>query len=74
MTVTVYTKPGCVQCTATERALAARKIPFELVDLSADLSAYEFVQSLGYRQAPVVVAEDRHWAGFQPNKIEDLAR
>lgn len=72
MAVTVYTKPGCVQCTATERALEARNIPFELVNLSVDEAAYAFVQSPGYRQAPVVVACERHWVGYLPAEIDAL--
>ena len=72
MTVTVYSKPNCVQCTATTRALEAKGIPYELIDLTEDAEAYAFVVTFGYRQAPVVVAEDKHWAGFQPSKIEAL--
>lgn len=72
MTVTLYTLPDCVQCTATKRELTKRRIPFDLVDLTTDGTAYAFVRSLGYRQAPVVVADDQHWAGFQPSKIQAL--
>lgn len=73
MTVTVYTKPGCVQCTATTKALEAKGIPYELIDLVEDAEAYAFVVTLGYRQAPVVVADDEHWAGFRPDRIGALA-
>ena len=33
----------------------------------------QLVTSLGYRQAPVVVAGDSHWAGFRPDMIGALA-
>ena len=72
MTVTVYSKPACVQCTATTRALDAKGIGYELVDLTADEEAMNFVQQLGYRQAPVVVAGDTHWAGFRPDMIDAI--
>ena len=36
MTVTVYSKPACVQCTATTRALDARGIAYQLVDLTQE--------------------------------------
>jgi glutaredoxin-like protein NrdH len=72
MAVTVYSKPACVQCTATTRALAARGIEFDLVDLTEDLEAMERVTALGYRQAPVVMVGDDHWAGFRPDKISAL--
>ena len=73
MTITVYSKPACVQCTATTRALDARGLSYDLVDLTLDDAAMEMVQGLGYRQAPVVVAGDAHWAGFRPDLIGALA-
>ncbi|MBY6047842.1 glutaredoxin-like protein NrdH [Vannielia litorea] len=73
MTITVYSKPACVQCTATTRALEARGLPFDVIDLTEDETAMEMVQGLGYRQAPVVVAGDDHWAGFRPDMIGRLS-
>lgn len=73
MTVTVYSKPACVQCTATTRALDARGIAYQLVDLTQDAVAMAQVLAMGYRQAPVVVAGEAHWAGFRPDMIGRLA-
>lgn len=73
MTITIYTKPACVQCTATTRTLDAKGIAYQLVDITEDLDAFAYVQSLGYRQAPVVVANGSHWSGFQPGLIDELA-
>ncbi|WP_319772986.1 glutaredoxin-like protein NrdH [Breoghania sp.] len=73
MTITVYSKPACVQCTATTRALDQRGVAYDLIDLTRDDSAMEKVQSLGYRQAPVVVAGEDHWSGFRPDKIGALS-
>jgi glutaredoxin-like protein NrdH len=73
MTVTVYTKPACVQCNATYRALDKKGIAYETVDLSQDPAALDRVRALGYMQAPVVVTEQDHWSGFRPDKIEELA-
>ena len=73
MAVTVYTKPSCVQCTATYRALNAKGIEFEIFDVSVDEKALEAVKELGYLQAPVVIADDEHWSGFRPDKIDALA-
>ena len=36
MTVTVYTKPACVQCNATYRALDKKGIAYQSVDISQD--------------------------------------
>ncbi|MFC4222769.1 glutaredoxin-like protein NrdH [Lysinibacter cavernae] len=73
MSITVYTKPSCVQCTATYRALDNKGIDYEILDLSVDEKALETVKELGYLQAPVVVADGEHWSGFRPDKIEELA-
>lgn len=73
MTITVYSKPACVQCTATTRALEARGLDYSIVDLSEDAAAMERVTALGYRQVPVVIAGDAHWAGFRPDMIGQLA-
>ncbi|QCO55121.1 glutaredoxin-like protein NrdH [Pseudorhodobacter turbinis] len=73
MTITVYSKPACVQCTATTRALDAKGITYTVVDLTEDADAMDRVTSLGYRQAPVVIAGDAHWAGFRPDMIGQLA-
>ena len=72
MTVTVYTKPGCVQCTATFKALEKNHISYSKVDVSADDQAREFIQSLGYSQLPVVIAGGDQWGGFKPDRIKGL--
>ena len=72
MTVTVYSKPNCVQCTATYRSLGDHGIAFEVIDLTEDPTAFARVKELGYLQAPVVVAGTDHWSGFRPDKIGSL--
>ena len=72
-TVTVYTKPACVQCSATYTALDKQGIAYDVVDISTDPEARDFVMALGYLQAPVVVAGDDHWSGFRPDRIRALA-
>ena len=59
MSITVYTKPACVQCNATYKALDKQGIAYEKVDISLDPDARDYVMALGYLQAPVVVA-DQH--------------
>lgn len=56
MTITVYSKPACVQCTATYRALDRLGVDYDIVDISQDAEALDRVRSLGYMQAPVVIA------------------
>jgi glutaredoxin-like protein NrdH len=73
MSVTVYSKPACVQCTATYRALDRLGVDYDIVDISQDAEALDRVRSLGYMQAPVVIAGERHWAGFRPDMISALS-
>ena len=72
--ITVYTKPACVQCNATYKALDKSGIEYNKIDISVDSDAREYVMSLGYLQAPVVVAGDDHWSGFRPDRIKALTR
>lgn len=74
MSITVYSKPSCVQCDATYRALDKRGVEYTVVDLSVDSEALELVRSLGHQQAPVVIAGDDHWSGFRPDRITALAQ
>ncbi|MEP1766904.1 MAG: glutaredoxin-like protein NrdH [Sulfitobacter sp.] len=73
MTITVFSKPACVQCTATTRALDARNLSYNVIDITEDADAMAKVQSLGYRQVPVVMSGEDHWAGFRPDMISQLA-
>lgn len=72
MDITVYSKPLCVQCDATKRALNKAGIAYDVVDVTEDAEALAKVKALGYMQAPVVITGDDHWAGFRPDKIKAL--
>ena len=70
---TIYTLPSCVQCDSTKRLMTREHIEYDEVDLSVDEKAMEFVKSLGYSSAPVVVAGEQHWSGFKLDQIMGLA-
>jgi len=74
MTVTVFSKPSCVQCDATYRALDKHGVTYNTVDISQDAAALDLVRGLGYLQAPVVLAGTDHWSGYRPDKISSLAQ
>lgn len=65
--VIVYTRPACVQCTSTTRALERRGIRYAARPMTEDDAARFKAQ--GYMQAPVVVTEAETWAGYRPDKI-----
>lgn len=71
--ITVYTRPACGPCRATRSALDRQGLSYEVVDISEDADARDFVMSLGHLQAPVVVANGEHWSGFRLDRIKALA-
>lgn len=72
--VTLYTKPGCVQCTASERALNDNKVKYNAIDITEDDGALGLVKELGYLSAPVITTPNDHWSGFRPDKIKETAQ
>lgn len=73
MSITVYTKPACVQCNATYRALDKQGLEYDVVDITENSDAREYVMALGHLQAPIVVAGEDHWSGYRPDRIKGLA-
>jgi|TARA_R110000850_G_scaffold76241_2_gene165618 glutaredoxin-like protein NrdH len=73
MEIQIYSKPACVQCTATYRALDKQGLDYKVIDITAESGAQEEVEALGYRQLPVVVVGEDHWSGFRPDRIQALA-
>ncbi|MBS9424470.1 glutaredoxin-like protein NrdH [Photorhabdus caribbeanensis] len=72
MSITIYSKPDCVQCSATYQALNRRNIPYQIIDLTENSQALATIRAMGYQQVPVVVAGTQHWSGFRPDKINAL--
>ncbi|MGP9694363.1 glutaredoxin-like protein NrdH [Brachybacterium sp. AOP25-B2-12] len=72
MDITVYSKPLCVQCDATKRALNKAGIAYSVVDITEDAEALATIKGMGYLQAPVVITGEDHWSGFRPDKIKAL--
>lgn len=70
--ITVYTKPNCVQCTATKRALSTAGVTYREVDLTVDVDAVVRLKALGFAQAPVVVAGPDSWSGFRPDRLRNF--
>lgn len=74
MSVVVYTQPSCSQCEQTKRYLSVKEIPFEVVDITENQEAFDFVVSLGYRSVPVVVSGEEHWSGFRLDRLSSLVK
>ena len=72
MTVTVYTKPACVQCDATKRTMDKLGISYEAIDVTANQDAFDMLVEKGFKAMPVVNAGAEWWSGFNPEKINGL--
>jgi glutaredoxin-like protein NrdH len=70
--VTVYSIPNCVQCNSTRKVLDKHGIEYTVIDITKDENAREYVLSLGYMTAPVVVVDQEHWSGFRPDKLNSI--
>lgn len=70
---TVYTKPLCVQCTATKREITKRRGSFKEIDLTAPEQAEmleEFKAGASLQMPVVVTADGQQWTGFRPDLIK----
>lgn len=68
--LTVFSKPSCVQCTATYRALESKGIDYDIVDISDEEDFLNELRASGNMQAPFVMTPDNeNWTGFRPDKI-----
>jgi glutaredoxin-like protein NrdH len=61
--IIVYTTPLCGPCEALKRALAARGVAFQTVDLLMDEEAAERLEDHGIRSAPALEVDGRFYAG-----------
>ena len=72
-TITLYSKPLCVQCDATKRKFNELGIPYTEVDVTEDAKALARIKALGYLQAPVVeLPNGERWSGFKIDRIKRI--
>ena len=72
MTVTLYSKPACVQCDATKRRLDKLGVPYVTVDVTEDPKALAKILAWGYQQVPVVDTGTAHWSGYRIDLLNGL--
>lgn len=70
--VIVWSKPGCVQCTAVKRRLENANVPFEERDLTAPEAAkdLEYFKGLGYFSAPITEYGVIAFSQFMPSEVD----
>ena len=73
MAITVYSKPGCVQCTLTKNLLSTLELDYTEVDVLDNPSAKDhIINTWGFRQLPVVDTGDDVWCGFRPDRLRGI--
>ncbi len=71
--ITVYTQPGCRPCKRVLAKLLEAGLPHKVVDVSVDLQAKGFLNLLGAKSVPVVVAEGYNpIVGYEPILLKYL--
>lgn len=70
MSITLWTKPGCVQCDATARQFQKRGIIYRTRKLTS--KAVDRFLELGLTAAPIVETDVKRWSGFRLDKIKSL--
>lgn len=78
LNVIVYTKPNCVQCNATKRALDKAGIEHVMIDVTQDVEVADELREEGVMQMPCVKVVDNagnvysSWTGFDPDRIKAI--
>lgn len=67
--IILYSRPNCVQCVATERALASKALAYSKINIDEDQEAADMIRSTGLKTLPVVTYNGQMWSGFRPDLI-----
>jgi glutaredoxin-like protein NrdH len=57
----------------TKRMMDKIGVEYTIIDITQDPAALDMIMNMGFSSAPVVIAGEDAWAGFQPDKITALA-
>lgn len=73
-TITVWTKPRCIQCTMVKRLFDRDDVPYDELDITAPENAamLQSFQEQGLASAPITEYEGRLIAGFRDEELKDL--
>lgn len=81
--VTIYSKPACVQCTATKRLAQKLGLPYTAIDVEAVPEAAAMLRARGFSAMPVVIVDDvtpsgevtevETWSGFRADAVRRVA-
>lgn len=69
MTITVYSKPNCMQCKMVKKWLTEHEIPFTTIDITDDEDSITQLKEFGYKTVPVTFIDDYSFVGFDVNGL-----
>ncbi|MGX7075330.1 glutaredoxin-like protein NrdH [Globicatella sanguinis] len=73
-TVTVYSKPNCMQCNFTKKFLEDNSVEYTMIDVYENEDALNKIKEMGFQSLPVVEIEgEEPFFGFRPDRLEKLA-
>lgn len=73
MAITVYSKPGCVQCNFTKKYFDNNGVDYISLDVTESEEAMKTVVDLGFQALPVVVADGKEpFTGYRPDLLEEI--
>lgn len=72
MSVIIYSKPNCPNCSLTKRDMDILGIEYTSIDITKDNKSLEELISMGYREAPVVKTDTKTWSGYNQENIKSL--
>lgn len=52
--ITVYSKPNCPYCDRTKIWLEKNELAYQVIDVTADASALDFIKSRGHKTVPQI--------------------
>lgn len=78
MEITMFSKPACTQCRATEKTLQRLGLEYEKVDVTQDMEAYRRAAGHGFTAMPIVeIVQDGEvvaaWSGYRDTHLRQLA-
>lgn len=74
MSITVYSKHHCPQCSATKRQLEKIGAEYREINIEEHPEVVPQLQAAGFQQVPVVITADKHWTGYRPDLLRELGQ
>lgn len=70
--ITVYSKPGCVQCRAVKKFFDKKGVEYTVIDISKDDEAQQYLIDNNFKAMPVVdMGNGSILSGFRPDALSE---